>query len=57
MKAKEPQTKKNVLKYYESIRVPGLKKGSELTDKAINLISMSWKYIEWAKINLKLTSK
>ena len=53
----KPETKKNVLKFYETIKGTDSKEGSELTDKAIELISMSWKYIEWAKINLKITSK
>jgi len=53
----KPETKKNVLKFYETIKGTDSKEGYELTDKAIELISMSWKYIEWAKINLKITSK
>ena len=51
----KPETKQNVLKYYETIKGPDSKKGSELTDKAIELISMSGHYVKWAKINLKIT--
>jgi len=51
----KPETKKNVLKFYETIKGTDSKKGSELTDKAIELISMSGRYVKWAKINLKIT--
>jgi len=47
----KPETKKNVLKYYETIKDTDSKKGSELTDKAIELISMSGRYVRWARIN------
>ena len=48
----KPETKKNVLKYYKTIKGTDSKEGSELTDKAIELMSMSWKYIEWAKLQI-----